>query len=245
MPGVHLIRLECPQITSAAIPGQFIMVRCGEETILRRPLSIHQVDRDKNVLTLLLKVAGRGTGWLSRRQSGDTLDLLGPLGNGFVIDHAARNLLMVAGGIGIAPLIFLAQEAANDGHSVNLLHGAPTAPQLYPVDLIPHNVELITATEDGTACKKGMITDILPDYAGWADQIFACGPAAMYNTLAAQPSLQEKRVQISLEERMGCGLGVCYGCTIKTKDGLRQVCKDGPVFALDDIIVEKVDQLRR
>ena len=234
MPGVSLVWLEPPEIVSEAKPGQFVMVYCGEETLLRRPLSIHQVDGGK--LALLFSVVGKGTRWLSQCKLGDKIDLFGPLGNGFSIHPASPNLLLVAGGIGIAPLYLLAQEALSKGHSVRLLLGASTAGQLYPRHFLPPEVELIIATEDGTDGKKGMITDLLPDFTGWADQIFACGPASMYRAMVAQPPQKAKPVQISLEVRMGCGLGVCYGCTVKTKNGLKQVCKDGPVFNLEDIL---------
>ena len=108
MPGVYLIWLDSPEIASEAKSGQFVMVRCGEESLLRRPLSIHQVDGDK--LALLFTVVGKGTHWLSQRQKGEMVELFGPLGNGFSILPASHNLLLVAGGIGIAPLYFLAQE---------------------------------------------------------------------------------------------------------------------------------------
>ncbi len=240
MPGVYLTWLESPQIASSALPGQFVMVYCGDETLLRRPLSIHQVNKTK--LALLFNVVGRGTRWLSRRKAGDKIDLFGPLGSGFSVSPASRNLLLAAGGIGIAPLAFLAQEAVKQKHTVKLLMGAPTARQLYPRHLLPPEIELITATEDGTAGEKGMLTDILPNLAGWADQIFACGPMSMYKAMATQSQLlpKTKPVQISLEMRMGCGLGVCYGCTVKTKNGLKQVCKDGPVFNLEDILWDEL-----
>ncbi len=236
MPGVYLIWLESPQITSTVKPGQFVMVHCGEESWLRRPLSIHQVDKGK--LALLFSVVGKGTYWLAQRQTGDTIDLLGPMGNGFSVYPDSHNLLLVAGGIGIAPLCFLAQEALHQGCSVTLLLGAPTAAQLYPRDLLPPGTELVITTEDGTAGKKGMITDLLPDFARGADQIFACGPIPMYRAMATQGKqfLKAKSVQASLEMRMGCGLGICYGCTLRTKRGLKQVCHDGPVFELDDIL---------
>lgn len=240
MPGVHLIWLDCPQIASPARAGQFVMVRCGQdfEYVLRRPLSIHQQEGDK--IALLFNVVGKGTQWLSECQPGDELDLLGPLGNGFTMHPDSKNLLLVAGGIGIAPLVFLAQQALNQGQAVNLLLGAATASQLYPKRLLPPKVNLITTTEDGSAGKKGMITDYLPDFTGVADQIFACGPLAMYQTMARMPELSNKPIQISLEVRMGCGLGVCYGCTVKTKSGLRQVCQDGPIFDLDNILWEEL-----
>jgi dihydroorotate dehydrogenase electron transfer subunit len=216
------------------------MVRCGEglEYQLRRPLSIHQLDGNK--FALLFNVAGKGTRWLSQCQVGDNLDLLGPLGNGYSIHPGSHNLLLVAGGIGIAPVVFLTQQALNRGCSVKLLLGAVNASQLYPQYLLPPEVKPITTTEDGTAGKKGMITDILPDFIGRADQVFACGPSSMYQTMARMPELSNKPIQISLEVRMGCGLGICYGCTVKTKSGLKQVCKDGPIFNLDDILWEEL-----
>jgi len=151
MPGVYLIWLDSPEIASEAKPGQFVMVRCGEgsELTLRRPLSIHQLDGDK--LALLFTVVGKGTLWLSQRQAGDNIDLLGPLGNGFSINPDSKNLLLIAGGIGIAPLCFLAQEAVKQGYAVRLLLGASTASQLYPSHLLPPQTELTVTTEDGTA----------------------------------------------------------------------------------------------
>lgn len=236
MPGTYLVWLESPRIASQAKPGQFIMVRCGDY-LLRRPLSIHLSTSKRDKLALLFTVVGKGTHWLSQCQAGDNIDLLGPLGNGYSIHPASHNLLLVAGGIGIAPLHFLAQEALSQGHSVTLLSGASTATQLYPGHLLPPEAKLIVATEDGTAGTKGMITDLLPDFIGWADQLFACGPTPMYRTIATQNKqlFKTKSVQISLEMRMGCGRGTCYGCTLKTKDGLKQVCKDGPVFELKDV----------
>ncbi len=240
MSGVHLIWLESPQIASAAQPGQFVMVHCGEdfEHPLRRPLSIHQIADDAK-LAFLVNVVGKGTHWLAQCQAGDNIDLLGPLGNGYSIHPESHKLLLLAGGIGIAPLYFLAQEALKRECSVALLHGGSTATQLYPRHLLPSVIELTVVTEDGTAGKKGMITDFLPDCVDWADQIFACGPILMYHDMAHKKQelkLEGKSVQISLEVRMGCGRGLCYGCTLKTKSGLKQVCTDGPIFALEDIL---------
>ena len=237
IPDAHLIWLEAPQVAPQVQPGQFVMVRCGEkgEYQLRRPLSIHQREGDK--IALLFSVVGGGTQWLSQRQPGDRFDLLGPLGNGFTINPESKKLLLVAGGIGIAPIHFLADEAKKKGHEVTLLYGTPTAAQLYPH--LP-KVNLIVATEDGSEGEKGMITDLIPDFIGEAEQLFACGPLAMYRAMAQMSELKTKPVQISLEVRMGCGLGVCYGCTVKTKRGLRQVCKDGPVFELNDILWEEL-----
>jgi len=242
MPGVYLIWLESPEIASTAQPGQFAMVCCGEETLLRRPLSIHQL-ADGIKLAFLFNVVGKGTHWLAQCQVGDNIDLLGPLGNGYSIHPESHKLLLSAGGIGIAPLCFLAQAALHQGCSVKLLLGASTTTQLYPRHFLPPEAELIIITEDGTAGKKGMITDLVTDFVDWADQIFACGPTEMYRDMARRKQelkLEAKSIQVSLEVRMGCGRGVCYGCTLKTKNGLRQVCEDGPVFDLENILWDEL-----
>jgi dihydroorotate dehydrogenase electron transfer subunit len=248
--------IEAPDIAAAAQPGQFITVRCGD-FILRRPLSVHQVSSRE--IALLFKIAGKGTLWLSQRQEGDKVDVLGPLGNGFSIEPGAKNLLLVAGGIGIAPLVFLMQYASLQ-RQITLIDGASTAAQLYTfssasnkqskLSPLPKGVQFIPVTEDGSRGQKGMATDILPDFLDWADQVYACGPVDMYKTMAeisrrvpilsGRSNLKLRKCQVSLEVRMGCGFGACYGCTINTQKGLKQVCRDGPVFELDDIIWQEV-----
>jgi len=273
-PGMHLMWIEAPDITAAAQPGQFITVRCGD-FVLRRPFSIHQVgssnviasEAKQSQFAILFRVAGKGTLWLSQRQEDERIDILGPLGKGFTVAPESKNLLLVAGGLGIAPLVCLAQQASPQ-HQVILLHGVSTAAQLYPFSLVdgkkrnrlpplPNGVQFIHITEDGSMGKKGMATEILPQFLDWADQVHACGPVAMYKAIALSlnPSplkgekkgegekrskLKPKKCQVSLEVRMGCGFGACYGCTINTKKGLKQVCRDGPVFELDDIIWQEV-----
>jgi dihydroorotate dehydrogenase electron transfer subunit len=235
---VQLIRLRCSQIEKPE-PGQFVMVRCGEESALPRPFSIHQVNGDSIGLFFNVWEGGKGTQWLAQLQVGDTLKLFGPLGNGFTIQPDSKKLLLLSGGIGIAPLRFLADEAIKRGLSVTLLCGTPTSHR-YPPESLPPKIELVTVTEDGSAGKKGMITDVLPDFIKDSNQIFACGPLVMYQTMAKMSELKTKSVQISLEVRMGCGLGVCYGCTVKTKNGLKQVCQNGPIFELNDILWEEL-----
>jgi dihydroorotate dehydrogenase electron transfer subunit len=259
MPDVRLMWIEAPNIAGTVLPGQFITVRCRDFT-LRRPLSVHQISSRE--IALLFKIAGKGTFWLSQRQTGESIDILGPLGKGFGIKQGAANLLLVAGGIGIAPLILLAQRASSQ-HQVILIHGASTAAQLSPSAMFNigssspskkrnqispslEGIQFIPVTEDGSMGKKGMATDILPDFLGWADQVYACGPVDMYRVMAEMPwptrrsDSKLRKCQISLEVRMGCGFGACYGCTINTKKGLKQVCRDGPVFELDDIIWQEV-----
>jgi dihydroorotate dehydrogenase electron transfer subunit len=276
LPGIHLMWIEAPDIAVAAQPGQFITVRCGDLT-LRRPFSIHQSspltgeDSGEGEIAVLFKVAGKGTLWLSQRQRGERIDILAPLGNGFSIPptkpRQSKHLLLVAGGIGIAPLVFLMQYASSQ-HQITLIHGASTTAHLYPSAMLrtgpfsragkkrikpsplPNGVQFIPITEDGSMGQKGKATDILPDFLDWADQVYACGPVDMYKAMAemswrvpiksGRSNLKLKKCQASLEVRMGCGFGACYGCTIKTKKGLKQVCRDGPVFELDDIIWQDV-----
>lgn len=139
--------------------------------------------------------------------------------------------------MGIAPLYFLAEETLKRGDSVTLLYGTAIE---NPYPEVSPGIKLVKATEDGSVGYHGMVTDLLSDYVNWADQVFACGPVPMYTTMTRMPDLKNKPVQISLEVRMGCGRGVCYGCTVKTKNGLKKVCQDGPVFNLEDILWDEL-----
>jgi len=264
LPRVNLMWLEAAHIAATAQPGQFVTLRCGDLT-LRRPFSIHQVNAGQ--VALLFRVVGKGTLWLSQRRKGDRLDILGPMGNGFKVEMDSGNLLLLAGGIGITPLVFLAQHASSQ-RSVRLIYGASTARELYPLSSLPAEVQVVTVTEDGSGDnRKGLVTDVLADFLKWADQLYACGPSGMYEGMAkmacqfespapcasgeivlpgnftqakADEGYKLKKCQVSLEVRMGCGVGACYGCSINTRKGLKKVCHDGPVFELDDIVWEGV-----
>jgi dihydroorotate dehydrogenase electron transfer subunit len=236
----RLMWLRCPDIAREAKPGQFVMVRCGPETTLPRPFSVHQAETDRIALLYAVRENGRGTEWLSQQKTGAPVSLFGPLGNGFTIHPEARNLLLVAGGIGIAPLYFLAQHALRNNYKLTLLYGTVDKNR-YPIQ---SGLEVVAVTEDGSAGEKGLVTNILPRFAEKADQIFACGPMPMFHDMFKRRKelhLEGKSTQISLEVRMGCGVGVCYGCTIKTKSGLKQVCKDGPVFELNEILWDELN----
>lgn len=248
LPGTYLIRLEAPEIVAEARPGQFVMVHCGEDTVVPRPLSIHRLDGD--TLSLLFNVVGRGTAWLSQRKKGDALNIFGPLGNGFHIEPEARNVLIVAGGIGIAPLCFLADECLKAGIKVTLINGARSAGCLLPVStpqelfdrgIKPGSINVVNATEDGSEGFAGMVTDLIPAYLEGIDQVFACGPADIYRTMAQIPELKGRPVQISMEIIMGCGVGACYSCSLRTRHGMKKVCQDGPVFEIGEMALAEVD----
>ena len=244
MPKIYLLWVEAPGIAGGARPGQFVTVRCGEgyDPLLRRPFSIHRVaggrKTQRSRIALLYAVRGRGTRWLASRVEGDVIDVLGPLGRGFSVQRASRNLLLVAGGMGIAPLAFLADEAIAADRSVSLLIGSATASGIYPSHLLPPEVELAITTEDGSAGRKGLVSELVPDLLPWADQVFACGPMPMYHAIAAVSYrlLPGKSIQVLLEVPMACGMGVCYGCSLETKRGPRLVCKDGPRFELTEVV---------
>jgi len=261
MKGHYLLRVQAMDIAVIARPGQFVMIRCGEKLTLRRPISIHRITGSGEIYFLYTGVSllgetyrldregesksgkGEGTLWLSQCCTGEELDLLGPLGNGFSIVSDTKKLLLIAGGIGIAPLVFLAERALNEGRSVKLLLGARTKDGIYPQELLPKGLEPHIVTEDGSLGEAGMVSEYITDYLEWADQVYACGPKAMYQAISEKVAKNHvvKPTQISLEVRMGCGVGACYSCSIMTAKGMKRVCSDGPVFNLNEILLEAVN----
>ncbi len=236
-----LMWLSCPPVARGASPGRFLMIHCGDgfDPLLPRPMSFHRFRRraGETEFAILYDVRGRGTAWLSTRQAGDALSLFGPLGRGYSMSRDAQNVLLVAGGLGIAGVISLADEAVAAGKAVTLLQGARTAARLYPPEMLPQDVEALSATDDGSAGHHGYVTDLLPAHLSWADQVFACGPTPMFAGMAEvmRQARSRKAVQALLEEHMGCGTGVCYGCAVFARKGVRLVCKDGPRFDLRDV----------
>jgi dihydroorotate dehydrogenase electron transfer subunit len=236
-----LMWLSCPLVAKGAAPGRFLMLQCGNayDPLLPRPMSFHRFRRTEGErqFAILYDVRGRGTALISKLKPGDEVAVFGPLGRGYAIGRDTQNLLLVAGGLGIAAVIALADEAVSTGRSVTLLQGARSARHLYPPELLPNDVEAISATDDGSTGHHGHVTDLILEYLSWADQIFACGPTPMFESMAKV--MREKRsrkpVQALLEERMGCGTGICYGCAVFTRRGVRLVCRDGPRFELRSV----------
>ncbi|MCH7810440.1 MAG: dihydroorotate dehydrogenase electron transfer subunit [Chloroflexi bacterium] len=234
----YLMWLSCPAVARGAAPGRFLMIHCADslDPLLPRPMSFHRF-RDaggERQFAILYDVRGRGTAWLSERKGGDALTVFGPLGRGFEVDAGSENILLVAGGLGIAAVVSLADEAVAAGRSVTLLQGARTASKLCPPEHLPAEVEAISATDDGSEGHAGRVTELLAKHMAWADQVFACGPTPMFEAMAAvvREMRTRKPVQVLLEERMGCGTGVCYGCAVFTRKGVRLVCRDGPQMEL-------------
>jgi dihydroorotate dehydrogenase electron transfer subunit len=266
LPDQWLQSFHAPSLAAAGRAGQFVHVRPGDWSglVLRRPFSINTADEASGVITVHFRVIGRGTDWFTRLRPGDSIDMLGPLGRPFEVDPRSRHLLLVAGGLGMAGVRMLADEAIRDGRAVTLLFGASTARDVYPSTLLPDEVEYVVATDDGTLGRPGFVTELVPEYEAWADQAFACGPRPMLAALArlaagrqgrlGVASLGRKRgggrapvlgsaaarrrsfLQVSMEQNMGCAVGACLGCVIMGSGGQPQrVCREGPVFASDEI----------
>lgn len=213
-------------------PGQFVQIAIPG-FYLRRPISV--CDWDKETITLVYKVVGHGTSRLSEMKSGESLDILSGLGNGFDMDVLGEKPLLVGGGVGLPPLLGLALRLLGQGKSPRLLAGFNTEREAFLLDRFEAMaVPVSLTTMDGTAGIKGVVTDAIPeiDY----DSFAACGPLPMLKAL--HRLVKNKPSLYSLEERMGCGFGACMGCTIETKNGPCRVCKEGPVFAGEELMWE-------
>lgn len=180
---------------------------------------------------------GEATALLAAQRPGDTTLMTGPLGKGFSVNSAAGNLLLVGGGVGIAPLVALADVEVARGRSVMMCFGARDANGVYPAELLPSEVEYAVATEDGSMGREGRVTDLFAEYMPWADQTLSCGPTPMFRSMAeiVRRDGMRRNVQILMETEMACGTGICYGCAVFGKKGVRLCCKDGPRFELLDI----------
>lgn len=266
LPAQWLQAYHAPALAGGVRAGQFIHVRTPDYSglVLRRPFSVNTVDRATGTVTIHFRVTGKGTEWMSRARQGERLEILGPLGRPFEVNPRTRHVLLVAGGLGMAGVRALADEALEAGRRVTLLFGAASAAEVYPTALLPDEVEYVVATDDGSLGQRGYVTDLVADYEAWADQAFACGPEPMLATLArlargrddrlgvarlgrkggrtrgsaAAGSAQARRrawLQVSMEQNMGCAVGACLGCVIHGVDGPVRVCREGPVFAAEEI----------
>ena len=266
LPGQWLQAYHAPGLATGSRAGQFVHVRTGDLSglVLRRPFSLNTVDAGSGTITIHFRTVGRGTEWFTHLRPGDTIDMLGPLGRPFEVDSRSQHLLLIAGGLGIAGVRFLVDEAIRDGRQVTILFGAASARDVYPSSLLPDEVEYVVATDDGSMGHHGFVTDLIPEYEAWADQAFACGPEPMLRVLArlavtrrarlgvaklgrkrgagrpdasGSPAARRKAfLQVSMEQRMGCAVGACLGCVVMATSGTpARVCREGPVFASDEI----------
>ena len=241
--------LKSSHLFEKAQPGQFIMFQAAHPPLplLRRPFGIHNIWTESNKsescgITLLYQVVGKGTKIMAGLNAGSKVDVIGPLGKGFSKCNTEKAVL-VAGGVGVAPLSYLADKLVSAGQKVVLLTGARTKDLLY-TENFPDSVDVIVATDDGSEGIRGPVTaalEALLDEDSRETTIYAAGPKGMLQRIADLAALYEANCELSLEAFMACGIGACYGCTIKAigQDGepaYLRVCKDGPVFNSRKII---------
>lgn len=233
-PHYFSLTLQHPQTLPEILPGQFVEVQVNDcnNVLLRRPISIHDVNPLRNTLTLLIQIVGKGTQKLASLKVGDSLNLVYPLGHGFSVQGS--NVLLVGGGAGTAPLLYLARQFAAKGIRPNILLGGRTA------DLIPVQKpfqefgNLLIATDDGSLGEKGMVTQH-SQFPLHYDRIFTCGPTPMMKAVARHALKNNIPCEVSLENMMACGIGACLCCVCDTDQGHKCVCKEGPVFNADQI----------
>lgn len=220
-----------------SLPGQFVQVATGDKgTFLRRPISINDVDHEANTMSLLVREAGDGTRWMISRRPGDTMSIILPLGNGFDIKHAAMSdrFLLVGGGVGIAPMLYLARALNAKGIRPTVLIGARDAAGLLLRDRFASIADLYFTTEDGSEGVKGFVTHSDAWTQPW-DKVYCCGPVPMMKAVARICRDKETACEVSLENMMACGIGACLCCVEKTVKGNVCVCSEGPVFSTEQL----------
>ena len=211
--------------------GQFVEIAL-DGLYLRRPISV--CNYEEGELTLIYKVVGKGTDLMSQMAEGTQLDVLTGLGNGFNIDHECKKPLLVGGGVGVPPLYRLTRDLIARGKDVTVVLGFNTESEIFYAEKFEQaGAKVIIATADGSVGVKGFVTNAIAESKVDADYFYSCGPLPMLRALCQSLEIDG---EVSLEERMGCGFGICMGCSIQTTKGAKRVCKEGPVFKKEEVI---------
>jgi len=251
-----LLEIYCPSIANQIKPGQFIMLKVSDDRspLLRRPFSVYKSypdnqpgKREKGCLSILYKKVGKGTQKMTTFQKGEKVNLIGPLGNGFTLPPlpSSANIILIGGGVGIVSLYPLAE--VSETSKLFIFIGGKTEDDILCVtDFKKFNSNISVATEDGSVGFKGTVVDLFLSQIKMFkrnknDYIYSCGPVAMLKALTERGKFKNAICQASLEARMGCGFGACWGCVVKTNHAqtpYQRVCKEGPVFRLEDIVWE-------
>jgi dihydroorotate dehydrogenase electron transfer subunit len=225
-------------------PGQFVHVKVsnGLDPLLRRPISIASINKAAGTFTIIYRKQGRGTSLLAETESGDMVDILGPLGNGFPVEPATggKTAILVGGGIGVPPLYELAKQLVSNGVKVISVLGFQTKNAVFYENKFAEFGETYVATVDGSSGTKGFVTDVLNNLNINGDILYSCGPTPMLR--AIESGAYANDVYLSLEERMGCGIGACFACVCHVKDdpqghAYKKVCSDGPVFRAGEVAI--------
>jgi dihydroorotate dehydrogenase electron transfer subunit len=241
--GIFRFTFHSPFVSKRAKPGNFVHIRvCPDDyPLLRRAFSIHSVNRRKYNFDILFRVLGKGTEILSRTNPGEQLDVLGPVGNSFKLPSKGKDIILVAGGMGIAPLWFLLTHLKDKGFDptrITFFYGVKTKMELLYLDRFKKTTtRLVLTTDDGSQGEKGLVTDSFRREINKRGKdrsnlfIYSCGPEMMLAKISDLAREFDLSCQISLETHMACGVGACWGCAVKSSDGTyRRVCADGPVF---------------
>lgn len=239
---IFSVKINAPQIAENARPGHFVMIRdlqWQSDPLLNRPMSIASVDLDSGTLELQILITGRGTRLLSSIKTGDKIIVIGPLGSVFSKPNNAEEVILVAGGIGVAPLIFFDRYFKPEGRK--FIYGAAGKNALIPGKFIPANIEY--CTDDGSFGHHGFVTSLLQTYLNpeKPQRIYACGPTPML--VAVQKIMKKNNIpgEISIETMMACGFGLCLGCVVPKAENPQEyylACKEGPVFNANEIVLE-------
>lgn len=239
--GFFRLVFQAEKIAATAKSGQFLMISASQNNypFLKRPMGINHIDKEKGQVGVIYQVKGMGTELMSNLQPGSAVDILGPLGNGWQIEHQAKNICLIGGGSGIGPLLPLAKELHAAGAQLDIIIGGRSAGMIVCEDEFAKYGRLLLASEDATIGKEGMVSIYFADKPSY-EHIYCCGPTPMMRAVALWAADKHIPCQVSLEERMGCGYGVCVGCVCKTKDkknniAHKRVCCDGPVFAAEEV----------
>jgi len=217
--------------TTGIVPGQFVEIAVPG-CFLRRPISVSDVEGDR--LTIIYKTVGHGTAAMAEMPAGETLDILSRLGNGYELGKAEDEVLLIGGGVGVPPLVYLAKQLRAQGKRVRVVMGFNTRKEVFAEETFRAlGCEVAVCTMDGSYGRRGVVTDMIATPAPF---YYACGPMPMLRAIAKTVGT---RGQMSMEERMGCGVGICVGCSIETKNGVKRVCKDGPVFDVEELEIEE------
>jgi dihydroorotate dehydrogenase electron transfer subunit len=236
--GYCLLKLTSATPLPAMTPGQFAEVRVdgSASTFLRRPISINYVDKTANELWLLIQLAGAGTRRMAGSRAGDTMNLILPLGNGFSVPHApGQKLLLIGGGVGVAPLLFLGDTLKQIGYKPDFLIGARSSDDLLLLDDFRQRGTVYITTEDGSLGEKGFVTHHSILFDRHFDRIYTCGPRSMMVAVAGYAASAGISCEVSLENTMACGIGACLCCVEKTVNGHVCTCTEGPVFNINQL----------
>jgi len=221
-------------------PGQFaeVKVENSPETFLRRPFSIHDVNYGRNTFKLLIQIAGKGTEKLSELKKGDQLNIIYPLGNSFSLPEREQKILLIGGGCGVAPLLFLGKYLKTNGFKPEILLGFRNSERIIEYDEYLKIGKVFLTTEDGSRGEKGFATGhsvLLSTKSTRYDIIYCCGPEAMMKAVGAYSRKSNIECEVSLENLMGCGIGACLCCIVETVKGNLCTCTDGPVFNINEL----------